>query len=156
MLVNIIVDKIFQSLDKNINVLIINILLNYNYQNFVEKIVNIYVIWIKILNILRNIDQRTIFIRTIDFFLVDKFLRFWRLKNFLLFLLSLYLSNLLNQLSKHLRYNNLNNNDYRCLNEKIYIENHNDEIRIKFYWFVVNNFFRRKFLAYLSNWNSII
>ena len=119
-----------------------------NYWRFVEKIVDIHVIWIKIFDMFRNINQRAIFIKIIDFFLVDKFLRFWRFKKFLLFLLSLsvlYLSNLLSQLSKHLRHDDLNNNDNHCLNEKIYIDDHSDEIRMKFYRLVVNDFLDENF-----------
>ena len=122
--------------------------LNRNYQSFIKKIVNIYVIWRKIFNMFWNINQRTIFIEIIDFFFVDKFLRFWRLKKsllFLLFLSALYLNNLLSQLSKYLRYHDLNRNDNRCLNEKIYIDDYSDEIRMKFYWLVVNNFFDENF-----------
>ena len=39
-----------------------------------------------------------------------------------------------------MRRDDVNNNDNRRLNEKIYINDHNDEIRMKFYWFIVNNF----------------
>lgn len=44
-----------------------------------------------------------------------------------------------------MRYDNLNNDDYRCLNEKDYIYNDNNEIWLKFYELLVKKFLDENF-----------